>query len=98
MKIPRMHRHSGYQVAQIKHPFDHDVTDLAIAFDIAIRLNETRVPSGGAFVGGDGSYELPLLYLITSLLLLLAGPGELSADALVLGRRWSRSGGRNAAA
>jgi putative oxidoreductase len=40
-------------------------------------------PQGDPFVRvGGSSYELPLLYLVLSLLLMLLGPGKLSLDAL----------------
>ena len=39
------------------------------------------------FVGKDGSYELALLYLVVAVVLLLTGPGRLSFDAMIFGRK-----------
>jgi putative oxidoreductase len=44
----------------------------------------THLQQGAAFVGKGHTYELPLVYLSTGLLLLLAGPGRLSLDAWLL--------------
>jgi putative oxidoreductase len=41
------------------------------------------------FIGKDGSYELALIYLILAGLLVLAGPGKWSLDAVIFGRRKS---------
>jgi putative oxidoreductase len=38
-------------------------------------------------VGGGGSYELAALYLCIALLLLTIGPGRLSLDRALFGRR-----------
>ncbi len=50
-----------------------------------------KVASGGApFVaqgGGGPSFELSLAYLAVALLLMLAGPGALSLDALLFGKK-----------
>lgn len=39
------------------------------------------------FVGSGGSYELALLFLCVSFLLLLSGPGSLSVDKMIFGER-----------
>ena len=44
----------------------------------------THLQQGAAFVGKGHTYELPLVYLSTALLLLLAGPGRISLDAWLL--------------
>jgi putative oxidoreductase len=36
---------------------------------------------------GMGSYELPLLYLVLAIFFMTAGPGKISVDAKVFGRR-----------
>jgi putative oxidoreductase len=46
-------------------------------------LTLVHFPQGDPFVRVEGSsYELPLLYLVLSLLLMLLGPGKFSLDAL----------------
>jgi putative oxidoreductase len=48
-----------------------------------------HMASGDPFVAKEGgpSYELALVYFGVAMLLLLAGPGRLSADYLLFGRR-----------
>lgn len=46
-----------------------------------------HVSSGGSFVGGEGSYEPALVYLVVALLLILIGPGAFSLDVQVFGKR-----------
>jgi len=45
------------------------------------------VVRGDPFVARGASYELALVYLAISLLLILCGPGRLSLDAALFGRR-----------
>jgi putative oxidoreductase len=47
-----------------------------------------HLPSGHPFVAQGGpSYELALVYLVSSLLLIAFGPGKLSLDAFLFGGR-----------
>lgn len=44
-------------------------------------------PRGDPFVTGGGpNYELPLIYLVLAILLIVVGPGRWSLDALLFGR------------
>ncbi len=43
-------------------------------------------PNGDAFVQGDSTFELPLVYLAAAVLFLLAGPGRFSVDYALFGR------------
>jgi len=45
-------------------------------------LGMVHFPQGDSFIGG---FELPLIYLVASLLFLLAGPGRFSADHAIFG-------------
>ena len=47
------------------------------------------------FVSQEGSYELPLLYLCVAVLLILVGPGRLSVDALLFGKKQAEPQGMN---
>lgn len=51
----------------------------------------THASKGDPFVGRGGSYELAAVYLVFSILLLLAGPGLISIDAWISGKRQSVS-------
>jgi putative oxidoreductase len=45
-----------------------------------------HIQEGGSFIG-KGSYELPALYFVIALTLLLTGPGVLSLDKALFGRK-----------
>ena len=57
---------------------------------MAVAAGMVHIPAGHPFVASTGgpSYEPALGYLAIALLLLLAGPGRLSLDWLLFGRRW----------
>ena len=47
-----------------------------------------HIPQGHPFVSQDGpSYELPLIYLVMSVMLIFLGPGKWSLDAVLFARR-----------
>ena len=58
---------------------------------MAVAVYLHAVVRGDPFVGKDGSYELALVYLGVAVLLIVAGPGKLSFDALIFGRRFDRA-------
>lgn len=59
---------------------------LGIASTMAVAVAK-HASKGDPFVGRGGSYEPALGYLVTALLLMLAGPGRYSLDERVFGRR-----------
>ncbi len=65
------------------------LASLGIAATMAVAFWLHAVLRGDPFVavGGGGSYELAALYLCIALLLLAIGPGRLSLDRALFGRR-----------
>jgi len=65
------------------------LASLGIAATMAVAFWLHAVLRGDPFVaaGGGGSYELAALYLCIALLLLAVGPGRLSLDRALFGRR-----------
>jgi len=63
------------------------VATLLLIGTMCVAIFQYHIPQGHPFVAvGKPSFELALAYLANSLLLLLAGPGKLSLDALFFGR------------
>lgn len=63
------------------------VVALLLAIMMAVAVGMVHLPKGDPFVApGQSSYELAAVYLATSLLFLIAGPGRFSLDALLFGR------------
>ncbi len=60
--------------------------------DMLVAILKVHLPGGGRFVGGPGSYELPLVYLVTMATLILTGPGTISLDRLIARSRHDSSG------
>lgn len=62
------------------------VAALGLGFTMAVATYTHMVIKGDPFVGRP-SYELPLVYLVISILFIVMGPGSYSADAKVFGER-----------
>lgn len=60
-----------------------------IACTMAVAVSMHRFVLGDPFVSltGGRSYELAVAYLLAALLLLIAGPGRLSLDRLIFGKK-----------
>jgi putative oxidoreductase len=60
-----------------------------LVINMAVAAGMVHISQGDPFVGkpGERSWELAAVYFACALLLLLAGPGRLSLDALIFGRR-----------
>ncbi|MBV8150870.1 MAG: DoxX family protein [Candidatus Eremiobacteraeota bacterium] len=63
---------------------------LLLVCDMLGALVLVEIPSGTPFVGPGHTLEVALSYLAINLLLLLAGPGALSADAAISAGRRAR--------
>jgi len=55
-----------------------------IGIDMLTAIFTVHVPMGAHWVGGPGSFETPLFYLVAMIALLLTGPGRYSIDAMIL--------------
>ena len=65
------------------------LASLGVAFTMAVAVYSHAVLWGHPFVSSDGghAYELALIYLCISLLLIAIGPGRVSLDRLIFGPR-----------
>ena len=67
---------------------------LGIACTMVVAITTVHLPRGDPFVAakpGEASFEPAAVYLAIVITLLLVGPGLLSLDALLFGRRASQS-------
>jgi putative oxidoreductase len=62
---------------------------LMLVINMAVAAGMVHISKGDPFVGkpGEPSWELAAVYFACALLILLAGPGTLSLDALLFGPR-----------
>ena len=60
---------------------------LGIGCSMLVAVSLHRFVRGDPFVGREGSYELPLVFLTIALLLLTVGPGRFSLDRLFFGKK-----------
>lgn len=64
------------------------LASLGIISTMVVAIGMVHVPKGDPFVGqGGASWELAAVYLACGILFLLLGPGRISLDALLFGRR-----------
>ncbi len=59
---------------------------ILLAIDVFTAIVKVHIPMGGHFVGGPMSFEVPLVYCIVMIGLVVAGPGRFSCDALIFKR------------
>ncbi len=67
---------------------------LGLVGTMTVAVFMAHIPQGHPFVGkpGQPSFELAAVYLACAILFLLVGPGWLSLDAVVFGKRRGASG------
>ncbi len=56
---------------------------LGIIADMAVAILRVHLPMGGHWIGGPGSFEVPLFYLVAMIAFLVMGPGRFSIDAIL---------------
>lgn len=66
------------------------VAAVAILIDMTVALLKVHLPSGAHWIGGPGSFETPLFYLVAMIALLCTGPGQYSIDAALARASLSR--------
>lgn len=62
---------------------------LGLFVDMAVALLKVHLPMGAHWIGGPGSFEVPLFYLVAMVAFIVMGPGGYSIDAML-----ARSGTR----
>ncbi len=59
---------------------------LGMFCDMAVAILRVHLPMGGHWIGGPGSFEVPLFYLIAMVAFVTMGPGRFSVDAALVRR------------
>ncbi len=67
------------------------ISSFGIFCAMAVAVHMHAVIRGDPFVGKESSYEPALIYLVSSLLLFLAGPGKFSLDQKIFGSKSSKN-------
>ena len=63
------------------------LSSLGVLCTMAVATHFHAIIRGDAFVGKEGSFEMPLVYLVIALMFILTGPGKFSLDSKIFGTK-----------